>query len=1729
MRARKPKRRIIQILIFATAVTLLAGLLTSLDRKDMTVDAASLKHIDEIVADSGTFNILEIVPETAGASIGYYADGQEPVSGWQGELAALTSAAERSAYVNNLFGRLADRGVLSGAETTPLMYTYYDTQNNSYYTEAYEVSDAENWSMLELAVPESVTMTGTLSEAEDGEYQAVYDYTQAENGGYIQNIHYFSYTDTPDYTGSVYYYEPVFTGITEETDLTVILDAVVYTYDEQTLVYTAATGGEENELLTVQAVIDQGGFDITDPEQVEYYYADPAQLGAPGEYGYEAVAAADDDDDAPGDGFTDVTDGTSYFTREITSYTYVGSGGSYTYSSDGSDEWTVIYESIYYKAGFSNNNLIKKQVFGLEGSSLSELNITVTTRSAAEVTSSDVTAADLIYLSTGSDITQSGVTTVYTDTSDIADGAAAAIYSFAADSYPVIVDYAIIDNISQWTQPDQINNIEKLCLLALQSSLAETDETSLAAMDYDWDLLYYVSNDIDRTFVNNNVYCFNAFNTQSTADAANISALVTSLFNETFSSEVYSSGFSDVLEEIENENLLREVAGEEEMLDEAVTISASVRHIINYKGRRESNPKLSITVLDLEPAKVTASTWLTAEDVRGWIDETLDEDQITVVHMTTGEFIGKIEDINETYDMIYIGMSTESLNTISGTTVYNDPYMKELIYTNIGDTVYATIEMAGIREQDYVWYEGVKAIDYTDGSNANLFRFSGNDITATKVTELKQYAQAGYPIILADGFVSGADIDTSHVDSSSYMYKAVSDIYGDYGNVMSQSYAEDHTDALIEYLNLSKPTLVLAEDTGVPAADYEADSSATLAVDADGYYYLDYTFSISNITDATPIATTYDCLLYIDLNADGRYASSEELGDIVVHRVADNALILPLTEDGSETYALSADVQYRVTRQMPTDYVGIIPWKLEVVKNGADQIHASAEGYTRIAAGTNKETISVLHIMEAGTYNSKLNLQQQMENGGIYGDLIKDLEDFDVSIEAIENDDLEDSYGSSENIFDKLNEYDMLIIGFNDCYDGIGENTAEAIVNYIDTGKSVLFTHDTTSLSQVPYTDYPMLTEGEAPDSIMLDDTDILYNSVTSEYESIDGNIYWYGDEATTPPSLEQDDPTYIVFLSQPVDSADENDYFNERAGSSGDYEIYEINDINNYNNVWKCQENNVYSNTSLADFRSSHRNASIVYVYCGSGNLDGWYRNNSNYFVSATCDFTKFVDGTRYYCNDLTFEISRGYGWYARSLTSTDYDWIAFCLASDSYPENYEVVGTYDGTYYRINGTKYYGASGSSFPQRVLYDSDPSVSAALDVLPRVEIPDYWGYYFNTVIRDAVGLDRYGVTSTLKALEDGTLLKDIVNTETSLSWDMIDAVLACQRSVAYTPKSSGGTTVDEYQGYSNYALIRFADGSANTYSYTNNNYAHRTTTNISQVNKGQITTYPYNVNTEDFSATTNYIGTGGSYMTIGETHEQYFQINMNTDDIVVWYCLSSGGSDNSSYYDDVPNDCVNAYYIYNKGNVTYSGVGHLSDAGLYGSGASQQYVNEAKLFVNTMIAAYRAGEQSPTVSIKQDERGTADMTDKYIVVDDSTENGETEVLQTQDGMEEERVVYYRVSDPNIAVSKTITAAYYIADENGETVDGIGEPVTLLVDTEGNSLTTYYVNGTVAGALKGGYMYKFYLPEEGCLDLLADADTYSVRVYVKITSTFGNSVFTASDSVELKKQQLFQLT
>ena len=197
-----------------------------------------------------------------------------------------------------------------------------------------------------------------------------------------------------------------------------------------------------------------------------------------------------------------------------------------------------------------------------------------------------------------------------------------------------------------------------------------------------------------------------------------------------------------------------------------------------------------------------------------------------------------------------------------------------------------------------------------------------------------------------------------------------------------------------------------------------------------------------------------------------------------------------------------------------------------------------------------------------------------------------------------------------------------------------------------------------------------------------------------------------------------------------------------------------------------------------------------------------------------------------------------------------------------------------------------------------------------------------WGYNMNSFVRTAVGMDRYGITSEVSdVLKRG----EILNAGTK-EWDMVSANTD---DMAYVAGSNRTQAYPEIHGYSSLEVKN--PGTA------------LTTSSVRQVNKGVITEYPYKID-ETFN--------------IATTHGQYYQLGLEADDnhdgesdVVVWYCLAGGD------YEKAPNDMRNNYYIYSKGNVMYTGVGH----------SSVSLEMEKKLFVNTIVAAYHSSVRQPTV------------------------------------------------------------------------------------------------------------------------------------------------------------------
>ena len=289
-----------------------------------------------------------------------------------------------------------------------------------------------------------------------------------------------------------------------------------------------------------------------------------------------------------------------------------------------------------------------------------------------------------------------------------------------------------------------------------------------------------------------------------------------------------------------------------------------------------------------------------------------------------------------------------------------------------------------------------------------------------------------------------------------------------------------------------------------------------------------------------------------------------------------------------------------------------------------------------------------------------------------------------------------------------------------------------------------------------------------------------------------------------------------------------------------------------------------------------------------------------------------------------------------------------------------------------------------------VLFTHD--TSSFVNNISGVSANKRWGYNVNKYFRNILGMDRFGITLT-------------------------DAQRKAQG------KDYNNRGLSYIQGYTRSVL---ADGGAK------NGNSPYLTTSISRVNKGPITTYPYEIPEQQG---------------VAQTHGQYYQLDLESDDIVVWYALAGGGN---NYYSKTYNDGRDNYYIYNKGNITYSGVGHK--VGLWD--------NEIKLFTNTMIAAYRTGDSTLSIEVTDWDASSTETTIgnktydyvtlpvDYIKKSTGGAYGENIVNNGKGtSAKQYRRVKFKIYDKTVAANKKVSINFYTSSSK--------------TDTQGVSKLNYY--------------------------------------------------------------------
>ncbi len=774
-------------------------------------------------------------------------------------------------------------------------------------------------------------------------------------------------------------------------------------------------------------------------------------------------------------------------------YTYVGEGyGEYKFTADAAEpEKRLRYDHIYATSPYENNDWFRTYVLD-EGSAEFAESFPIVVRSVtpAELTQESIEAASLIVLSAGFDLqTGSGMAADYAS-NDLNGEKAAWLKAAFDDDIPMIVDQRLRD----------MGEIG-----ALVTELTAKDGAPAA-----------------YTFVRENLYAFDPED-DTAGYLVGRYALVSDDFYQPFDDVTEDSPlYGEVLAEIKEENRLRGIAGftNEDMLPEEVTMANIIRYILNSNYQRVENKKEALSVLEIQPSTgqeldaLTVLNWLPAAVRPTFLvdpeqdPETVDNadiKNITIKTMPVQEFIGSMEDITEVYDLVYLGTSLDGfLLDATGEPVYNDPNMNGMVYTNIGDLHRGNVQLLGLLDSDYSPSETFVYNDFDNGfSTINTtmhdlldrraeytYRYSGNDITAKKQAELTDFVNSGFPLILAsnlvdeDGALVSGETGT-RIDNSSILYETLEDLFAE-PNVMVRGLLEDSVTASVQqelmlgFLNLSKPLLEL---TSKPEAYTNLDTDL-LSDNA-----LKFTFTIDNPTDASPTESRYAMHLYLDQNADGRYTDDEELLDLRLVG-ADGAPV--------ENETLQTGREYSLTRSLPTGFAGAAPWKLDVVKVGANNVRNSVTGlsYAKPEAGQVVE-LNILQIAPTLSRSANANygivsttgtwdgVEAYTPSGGrMYSlkddpavrSLLQELKTagvYDVKITPITYNDLNEKFATAADNSAYFKDFDMLIIGFGDANGnldsgGMDFDSSAALLEYIELGRSVLFSHDTTSFRAVP-------------------------------------------------------------------------------------------------------------------------------------------------------------------------------------------------------------------------------------------------------------------------------------------------------------------------------------------------------------------------------------------------------------------------------------------------------------------------------------------------------------------------------------------------------------------------------------------------------------------------------------------------------------------------------------
>ena len=1722
-------------ILTATSLTVAAVSMMFIHNHEADAKNASFNGIGSIIKSSteeNPFTVVELVPDEKMAKFGYFVEGNEPED-WKKEIALLDTKKKRMDYMAGLKNKLAT--ISASDKTKPLTYNEY---KEAYSLDAVNPADEAKYSSFNLANPllirkgevsgykmvdaagGSFAFDASFVEQAGGDYDenvVSYEYTQNIDGKYAVK---FKKADLSNPDGSIVYRASEIRDF-HNADEVKVLGFTRYIYKKakgaagSNVVYEYALSNKDADGYSFDfanydyVLLSFEGVDVSTLTAAErtsgvYYSVESAEyLGSEAEYDGVLNSV---------ERYKKVASGRGHFAvASEASYVFVGKGkGSkkLVEVAGGKLDHDLVIDRVFYTGGFKNNNWFENGVFLKNFSDNNYLSTTnpdyngekmkikVVTLTPAGIDAALVANPNylsnvgLLYI-VGSNLLVSGIEpNVYKEGNDIDPNTFEIIKNEAnLNNLPVLID----NKTDAYTGSTNMLELAK----ELISNRKSVDSTNY-----------------DGHFVNKNVYSldYDKGNTPFIFEGFASDFINEKTSDSAFVNKAKDVGFGEVAESIveENDILDKDIEGTTDNTKKftlEISKARALEYIISYKMRRKRTTDDVVKILDIEPAKVVGEKDIDSQrmkdKVKNWFEPNGKSIKHTSETVPTYELIGRNEDLSD-YDLIYMGLDTSSFNMTDkipqeveiGEVVLNPVHIPERWVDDIHKlpiTTRVTLS-ADVRTDPNTGIEYIANTypeqEYTEPAATIQQKINGKPqykipgynmprrrIIKTKAIRYVDSLETSYHTVYNDtkmngliysnvgdiykafnGYANvlfrGGLLDTDYLDPNGKVNGKQPGANGRYNNI--EAYKDEDPDSDGIKYNFKR---------GLSESDYHNGDTYIDKARSDD---IEYRFAGNDITEEKlNRLKEYIKSGYPIVFADGFVKTSGS--SLIVNDY--------LIDNSSRMYEL-------------VDFA--IKWRDNPSNKQKNVIFEKAD--EKLNANDLNSLITNINLPKPEIKLEERHLEKDIDIPGRTTDYSR-----------INNRTLEINFKLLNKGFENDKVKFKLSLYVDSNSDGKFSGTREIINpryytvlkdNVIHKGK---LTSSKTSWYKITYK-LPKYYVGIVPWKIKI--------------ESVDGNGLNRYTSATGFGYVQNAGAAKKINILQIKSSDNVQSHYNENY--KGDYTRYKYNNLFYYN----------YRDT--AGNLLTFKDPSIRYNnWIGEGTFD--MADNALFKelldeVKNTGDFDITIKSVSpetliYWYNDWRMKNPDKRPLEYFDATATKYDMIVMGFG-DSY------------TLPNVNNCLEPIQDWANSGKPILYTHDCTSQV------NYRGTSSWNYDLNRMIRGLVGLDRYGVLNNWPlrvgtgADKNNTVTKFEKTKYPTIAANTSDNSVTSKKlfeiakenaernnkdikDIAYEPRSNKTKIVKEVQGFTNGSLVYLSGNeSTNAQFKFAKGYvrSERHTNRVEQINKGQITTYPFKIEKE---------------LEVAKTHYQPYQIDFNEDDdedgesdLIVWYTLASRESmknNPASEYNLAPRDVRNNYYIYTKGNITYSGVGHEKVTGR----------EEMKLYVNTLIAAYKAAMVPPSIEFK--ETGDSDATEKtvsyisYDVSSDAINNG----VVTGD----KEKVYFTPVDYNS----------FVKDTNPLQTKVLVKPV----NTKGGLYNVYRANGTKEPtesddqigecyALMPGDSYYFEVPlselggNKNKIDIKVSARTRVTRIFRGSSVTLPKYSPESVSTYIIQKRGLFDL-